>query len=98
MQQVVRHRFAVAHAHQHAAYVRRAGCTCQSSWSWYGKTYNGCANPTKRIDRGEERHSKWCKVVAGSCEASTQHKERVPAGKDWDVCETGSTFKLKLHF
>merc|ERR1712146_366628 len=75
-----------------------AGCTCKSSWKWYGKTYKGCANPTKRIDRGEERHSDWCMVVPGSCEKETQHKARVPAGKDWDVCETLSTFKLKLHF
>ena len=90
------------HAPRYASHMASgktsAGCTCKSSWKWYGKTYKGCANPTQRIDRGEERHSDWCMVVPGSCEKETQHKARVPAGQNWDVCETVSTFKLKLHF
>ena len=90
------------HAPRYASHMASgktsAGCTCKSSWKWYGKTYKGCANPTKRIDRGEERHSDWCMVVPGSCEKETQHKARVPAGQNWDVCESVSTFKLKLHF
>ena len=88
--EVVRRWLAAPLAQPDRAPLRRQGLP--------GKTYKGCANPTKRIDRGEERHSDWCMVVPGSCEKATQHKARVPAGQNWDVCESLSTFKLKLHF
>lgn len=64
-----------------------AGCLCQDSWQWGGRTFSGCQNPVHsaaKLQDGYRKHS-WCKIVPGSCDMDG-YTDRVPAGSDWDTC------------
>jgi len=81
------------HADSIAQGLTSAGCKCQPSWTFKGKTYNGCQNPSSTpnplVDTTAhgDKHAKWCKIVAGSCHSVGTHSRSVKAGSDWDTCE-----------
>ena len=88
------------HAKRHAKSITlghtAALCDCQKNWTNNGKIFNGCQNPAAAGEParygGTKPHS-WCKIVAGSCHGAPN---AIPAGSDWDTCETHTMWKLKI--
>merc|ERR1719486_379876 len=79
-----------------------AGCTCESNWSYDGKTYNGCQNPSTTpnplvdLTKHGDKHTSWCKIVPGSCHSKGTHITAVQAGSNWDTCEKEAHLHMEI--